>query len=199
MKEYADYIDDLTKIADDFIRRYEETAQDDGGDKLYEHLSSRIKSVESMQEKCNKIGVELTAYNALKVVHDAIGVRVICLFIDDIMKNVKKIREMDGITIVKEKDYISATKPNGYRSYHMLLEVESNVPDAAGNDPGRYFIEVQLRTIAMDTWAALEHELRYKKDIKNSAIIAEELKRCAGELASCDISMQTLKDMIRGS
>ena len=86
--------------------------------------------------------------------------------------------------MVKEKDYIKNVKKNGYRSYHMILKIEG------------YFVEVQLRTIAMDSWAALEHKVSYKHQLKNKELIQEELKRCADELASCDLSMQTIKTLI---
>ena len=88
--------------------------------------------------------------------------------------------------IIKEKDYIRRAKPNGYRSYHMILRTKAG-----------YFAEIQLRTISMDTWAALEHHLKYKKSVgSRAALIEEELKRCADELASTDLSMQTIRDMI---
>ncbi len=87
---------------------------------------------------------------------------------------------------MKEKDYIRRAKPNGYRSYHMILRTQSG-----------YYAEIQLRTISMDTWAALEHHLKYKKNLGGHVdLIVSELKRCADELASTDLSMQTIRDMI---
>lgn len=79
----------------------------------------------------------------------------------------------------------------------MILDVETDEPDVDGNTPGHYYVEIQLRTIAMDTWAALEHEMKYKKSIENQELIIQELRRCANELAACDVSMQTLKRIIR--
>ena len=91
------------------------------------------------------------------------------------------------IEIVSEKDYIRNVKPNGYRSLHLIVKKDG------------YYAEIQLRTISMDTWAALEHHIRYKKNIGgNTALIFEELKRCADELASTDVSMQTIRSMING-
>ena len=107
------------------------------------------------------------------------------------------IKALPGCTVVREKDYIKNAKPNGYRSYHMVLDVESPEADIDNNSPGHYYVEIQLRTIAMDTWAALEHELKYKKNISNPELITQELHRCANELAACDVSMQTLKQLIR--
>ena len=96
----------------------------------------------------------------------------------------------------EEIDYIKHAKPNGYRSYHLILAVKTDFPDVNGNTPGTYYVEIQLRTIAMDTWASLEHKIRYKKDIPSQELISSELKRCADELASCDLSMQTIRSLI---
>lgn len=98
--------------------------------------------------------------------------------------------------VVEEKDYILNVKPNGYRSYHMILEVITPFPDCDGNENGKYYIEIQLRTIAMDSWASLEHQMKYKKNITNHERITKELKRCADELASCDLNMQTIRKLI---
>ncbi|MCR5391048.1 MAG: GTP pyrophosphokinase family protein [Lachnospiraceae bacterium] len=200
MTVYGGFEERLNIVAAGFMDAFErqaEAEQDSFGNKPYDHLSMRIKSEESMLKKCEADGLQLTPHNALKVIHDSIGVRVVCLFPDDIKKNAELIRQMSGVTVIREKDYIREAKPNGYRSYHMIVEVPDDRADVDGNLPGRYFIEVQLRTIAMDTWAALEHELKYKQNIKNPELIAVELKRCADELAACDVSMQTIRDLIR--
>ena len=81
----------------------------------------------------------------------------------------------------------------------MILEIVTNFPDCEGNENGKYYIEVQLRTIAMDSWASLEHQMKYKKNIRNHERITKELKRCADELASCDLNMQTIKNLIEES
>ena len=198
---YSGYENKLRQIAisvTEKIRDYGNAFTEETGEKLYEHLSWRIKSEESMRKKCVSDGIPETAHSALKEIHDAIGIRIVCLFIDDIRRNVEKIRQLQGSRVVQEKDYIHVAKPNGYRSYHLILQVEDSGPDIDGNTPGTYFVEVQLRTIAMDTWAALEHEMKYKKDIRHPELISAELKRCADELAACDVSMQTIRDLIRG-
>ena len=141
--------------------------------------------------------LEETQKNALHTLTDAIGVRVVCLFVDDVYECVKRIREFPRVSVVTEKDYILDAKSNGYRSYHMIVDVTSDEEDVDGNVPGHYFAEIQLRTIAMDTWAALEHELKYKKNIVNQEMIIQELHRCANDLAACDVSMQTLRKIIR--
>ncbi len=151
-----------------------------------EHCLSRIKSEESMREKCRRKGLPETQESALEIIHDAIGLRIVCAFIDDIYTIRDMLNSFDDITIVNEKDYIKNVKPNGYRSYHMIIKT-----------PNGFYAEFQLRTISMDTWAALEHHLKYKKDVKtNQELIVSELKRCANELASTDLSMQTIRDMI---
>ncbi|WP_418969210.1 GTP pyrophosphokinase family protein [Alloscardovia omnicolens] len=169
------------------------------GYSLYEHINVRIKADDSMREKCERKGYSPTEHSALKEVRDAIGIRVVTGFIDDIQLVVDELRSMDGISIVEEKDYVFNAKPNGYRSYHVIASVndpDGTVPDCEGQIPGSYYVEVQIRTIAMDSWAALEHELKYKKGIKNQERIVAELKRCADELASCDMSMQTIRHLM---
>ena len=168
------------------------------GEKLFEHLACRIKSEESMAEKLEQLGLKADTWHALRAVDDSIGIRIVCLFIDDVYETAARIKEFPGCTIVQEKDYIRNAKPNGYRSYHMILDAETDQTDMEGRTPGLYRVEIQLRTIAMDTWAALEHELKYKKSIGNQDLIVQELHRCANELAACDVSMQTLKKIIRG-
>ena len=122
-----------------------------------------------------------------------------CGFVDDIYKIVEIIRNFDDCSIAVEKDYIQNAKPNGYRSYHLIVELSTDFPDCLGNERGSYFIEIQLRTIAQDSWASLEHQMKYKHDIKNPKRIVRELKRCADELASCDLTMQTIRNLIQES
>jgi GTP pyrophosphokinase len=149
-----------------------------------------------MREKCRRKGLPETAESALGKVKDAIGIRIVCSFVDDIFSIVEYIKGFEDCEIVKEKDYIRHAKPNGYRSYHIILAVKTPYEDVYGNIPGIYYVEMQIRTIAMDTWAALEHKMKYKKDIPNQELLVTELKRVADELASCDLSMQTIRDMI---
>ena len=151
-----------------------------------EHLLSRIKSDESMREKCRRKGLPETAESALTKIHDAIGIRIVCAFVDDVYAIRDRILTLPGVELFEEKDYIRHAKPNGYRSLHLILKLEAG-----------YFAEIQLRTISMDTWAALEHHLKYKKDVGGDVgLIVGELKRCAEELASTDLSMQTIRDSI---
>ncbi len=152
-----------------------------------EHLISRIKSEESMREKCRRKGFEETTESALTKIFDAVGIRVVCAFISDVYVIRDHLVQLPNCELVKEKDYIKRAKDNGYRSYHMILKVW-----------GAVYVEIQLRTISQDTWAALEHHLYYKKEkMVDDVLIEAELKRCADELASTDLSMQTIRDMIQ--
>jgi ppGpp synthetase/RelA/SpoT-type nucleotidyltranferase len=150
-----------------------------------------------MIEKCRRKGYPVNTYSALRKNRDSIGLRIVCNFIDDIYACIDLIDQMPDLTIVQRKDYITNSKPNGYRSYHLILDKTFDYPDPDGRQPGHYFVEIQLRTIAMDTWASLEHEIKYKHQISNPEMISQELKGVADELASCDISMQTIRQLVR--
>jgi len=186
---YGDHLEEMNEIMDDIIRRIDELrvemTRENGMDPV-EHCSSRIKSEESMREKCRRSGLPENEESALKLIHDAIGIRIVCAFLSDVYLIRDYLKAFSDLEIVEEKDYIRVAKPNGYRSLHMILRTQSG-----------YFAEIQLRTISMDTWAALEHHMKYKKTLKgNIALMESELKRCADELASTDISMQAIRDMI---
>ena len=122
-------------------------------------------------------------------VYDAVGVRAVCAFSEDVFRLANWLRTRDDIEIVQEKDYYGNPKPNGYRSYHLIVRVPVAQDEC-------YFSEIQLRTIADDFWAVLDHRLNYKKDIPHKQIIQEELKRCALEIASVDASMQAIRDLL---
>lgn len=201
MNLYGDYYPVMNDVMNRLVHLIQENSRRHEaahGIKLFEHLNCRIKSEQSMREKLLRQGLEATPHHALRAVTDSIGLRVVCLFIDDVYENAALFRSLPACLVVMEKDYIRNAKPNGYRSYHMILDVTTDTEDVDGCRPGHYYVEVQLRTIAMDTWAALEHELKYKRDVANPELIAQELRRCANELAACDVSMQTLRKTIRG-
>lgn len=179
------------------IEGYNEKYKEEAGEGIYEHLSARIKGEQSMREKCDRRGLPQTPYSALAELKDSIGLRIVTNFIDDIKENVQHIKSFPDCEVVEEKDYITTAKSNGYRSYHLIIMITVPWEDVRGNIPGKYYIEIQLRTIAMDTWASLEHQLKYKHTVSNQEMIVSELKRCADELASCDVSMQTIRDLIR--
>lgn len=175
------------------IRRYQKKMT--GWDPV-SSCTSRIKSPESMQEKLIRDGLEPTLQNALTKEHDAAGVRLICPMIDDVYRTARLIREIPGISILKEKDFITHPKPNGYRSYHMILKMPVRFLGAKAENDALPFLEVQIRTIAMDCWASIEHDLKYKHDIDNPELMQQELKRCSDQIASTDLSLSTLRDLI---
>ena len=156
-----------------WLRKLVDAYAKQAGETPVEHIRSRIKTAEGMQEKLHKKGFETTADSALANVSDIVGFRLVTHFVGEVY-------------------YIANPKPNGYRSYHVILECPFSEAES-----GTIRVEVQLRTIAMDCWASLEHEMKYKKHIDNVELIERELKRCAGEMASTDLTMQTLRDMIR--
>lgn len=194
---YKETLETVMQDLTDCLRRHNEECKEKTGEAAYEHLSCRIKSEESMREKCIRKGLPCTEKSALFDIHDAVGIRVVCCFLNDIYDIIEFLGSLPHCCIVQQKDYIRNAKPNGYRSCHLIVETETAAPDVLGRTPGRYFAEIQLRTIAMDSWASLEHQMKYKKNIRNPEMITRELKRCADELASCDLSMQTIRDLIR--
>ena len=149
-----------------------------------------------MREKCDRKGLPQTAQSALHDISRCHRHPHRLLFPRRYLPGHRFLKSQPDIRIVEEKDYIRNVKPNGYRSYHIILELQAPYEDVTGANPGRFYAEVQLRTIAMDSWASLEHQMKYKQDIKNPQLIVRELKRCADELASCDVSMQTIRNLI---
>ena len=200
MSIYGKYAEYLPKILDETLATIKKIGQDyqaKTGQKLYEHLEGRVKGEQSMTEKCERKGLPKTPEAALIENRDSIGIRIVCNFIDDIYACLDLLRQVDKFELFNEKDYITNAKPNGYRSYHLILKVKTPYEDVHGDTPGTYYVEIQLRTIAMDTWASLEHEMKYKHDIHDPERISKELKRVADELAACDVSLQTIRQLIK--
>ena len=189
---YGTHLDRMEEIVNNMQGRIcdlrEKILAEHGMDPV-EHYLARIKSDESMREKCRRNGLPENENSALNEIKDAIGLRIVCAFLDDVYTIRDYLVQMPDISVIQEKDYIRNAKPNGYRSYHMILRTHDG-----------YHIEIQLRTISMDTWAALEHHMKYKKNLVCDAeLISAELKRCADELASTDVSMQAIKNLIMES
>lgn len=174
----------------DMIRRYEVQL---GNRDPVASSQTRIKSAESMRQKLQRLAFPVTAESAMKNVFDAAGVHLVCPFIQDIDRTAELIRAIPCVQIQTEKDYIRSPKPNGYRSYHMILSMPLRF---LGNSQKTVWLEVQLRTIAMDCWANIEHQLKYKQNIPDQALLIQELKRCADEITSTDLSLQTIRDLI---
>ena len=195
--KFTETLLELKKRLELEILSWNEEAVREGKHKCFEHLTSRLKTEASMREKLKRRGLAETTENALYQMKDAIGLRIVTRFVDDIYRVKAKLAALPGVAIDEEKDYIQNVKPSGYRSLHLILRCEIETADLYGRIPGLFFAEVQIRTIAMDSWASLEHEMHYKREGEKRALIAAELKRCADDLASCDLSMQTIRNLIR--
>lgn len=195
MRYYGEYFNLLKKqesFLKEEIQKIIDTIAKEKKEVPVEHICSRIKSPASIQKKMEKRGLDAGILSAFSALSDLVGIRVVTHFVGDVYEIAGAIEKSEKWDVVRRKDYISAPKPNGYRSYHLILRIPLNhnvVPEIE--------VEVQLRTIAMDCWAALEHEMKYKRTIKNPELIVAELKRCADEMASTDLSMQTIRDTIR--
>ena len=153
-----------------------------------ETIKYRIKKPKSIAEKLMRNNLPITLDAVSNHLNDVAGVRVICSFIDDIYSVANMLTKQDDINLIAIKDYIKNPKPNGYRSYHMIIEIPVFFSDK--KQPVK--VEVQIRTIAMDFWASLEHHVKYKKDVKDAEEIAAQLKSCADVIAETDIRMQDI-------
>ncbi|MBQ7950326.1 MAG: GTP pyrophosphokinase family protein [Clostridia bacterium] len=157
-----------------------------------EMIKSRVKKPQSILEKLKRRGLELSIPSVLENLNDVAGIRVICSFVDDIYKVAEMFTRQDDVTLLQVKDYIKNPKPNGYRSYHMIVEIPVFFADR--KQPVK--VEVQLRTIAMDFWASLEHGMKYKKDMPEAEEVIAELKSCADIIAATDLRMQAINERI---
>ena len=159
-----------------------------------ESIRSRLKSFTSIQEKLGRRGYEPTAENIEQHLNDVAGIRVICSFVDDIYMLADCLSEQDDIKIIARKDYIKKPKPNGYRSLHLIVEI----PIFLQNEKRQMKVEVQLRTIAMEFWANLEHKIRYKKHLSENTEreIEQGLKECAEISAALDTKMYEIRNKI---
>ena len=151
---------------------------------------------QSVREKMARIGVPMTVENVERELSDVAGVRIICSFVDDIYKLADMLALQDDIYILKTKDYIKNPKPSGYRSLHLIVEI----PIFLAHEKRFMRVEVQLRTIAMDFWASLEHKLHYKKDIppEYAQDIARQLRECAKAVSDTDAQMLSIRRQIEG-
>ncbi len=174
----------------DLLKKYADESESKDGIAPIIYTCSRIKAPDNMLAKLKKRGLEETLDAALHQLYDGIGVRAVCAFAEDVYRLVHWLHNSSEIKIAEEKDYYANPKSNGYRSYHLLITVVA--------DPGTGFrAEIQVRTIANDFWATLEHRLKYKKNIPHEKVIQDELKRCAFEIASVDASMQAIRDIMK--
>jgi len=158
-----------------------------------EHLTSRIKSIQSIEKKMKRYGKDLTVPNIVKYINDMAGIRIICSFTSDIYRIADILKNQSDIRVLKIKDYIAQPKPNGYSSYHMLVAV----PIFLTNEKIETKVEIQIRTIAMDFWASLEHKIYYKHEGYATEKIRKELADCAEIVAYLDKRMMAINDELK--
>jgi len=159
-----------------------------------ESIKSRVKSLDSIIRKLEKRQLPLTLESAEENLRDIAGVRVVCSFVDDIYRVAENFLAQEDVTLIQRKDYIQNPKPSGYRSLHLVIKTPIYTEDGKKD----MFVEVQMRTIAMDFWSSLEHKLRYKKNLNPQIAeqLAKELEACAEESAKLDEKMLHIRDRI---
>ncbi|MBR6771385.1 MAG: GTP pyrophosphokinase family protein, partial [Lachnospiraceae bacterium] len=158
-----------------------------------EHIKSRIKTSESIVKKLKRNGYESTIGNMIQYVNDIAGIRVICSFTSDIYEIADMISNQSDIHIISVKDYIIRPKPSGYKSYHMLVTVPVYLSDRIMNTK----VEIQIRTVAMDFWATLEHKIHYKFEGNVPGHIKTELVECARMVSDLDERMRLLNEEVQ--
>jgi len=157
-----------------------------------EHIKARIKTPESIVKKLKRQGYESTIDNMVKYVNDMAGIRIICSFTSDIYRIADMISEQKDIRVIGVKDYITYPKASGYKSYHMIITVPVYLSDRIVDTK----VEIQIRTVAMDFWASLEHKIHYKFEGDAPQHIREELVECARMVSDLDAKMLSLNDEI---
>ena len=155
-------------------------------------ISTRLKRSESIMEKLTKNNFPISLDSIEQNIHDVAGIRVICAYIDDIYKIADALLKQDDVTLIERKDYIKNPKTNGYRSLHIIVSIPVFFEEKKKNMK----VEVQIRTIAMDFWASLEHQLKYKKDIDDEQDVIAELKACADVISETDEKMLNLRQRL---
>ena len=158
-----------------------------------EHITARIKSPESIAKKLRHQGRAITVENIVRYINDVAGIRLICSFTSDIYKLSELIRKQSDVKVLKVKDYIENPKPNGYTSYHMIVSVPIFLSDMTIDTK----VEIQIRTIAMDFWASLEHKMYYKFEGNAPENIRRELKECADLVGFLDRKMLAINEEIK--
>lgn len=155
-------------------------------------IKSRVKKPSSITEKLQRRGLPVSVQSVKENLDDVAGIRVICSFVDDIYTVANMLARQDDVDVLMVKDYIRSPKTNGYRSYHMIIQV----PIYFSNGKAKMRVEVQLRTLAMDFWASLDHQMKYKKNLEDADEIIDELTECAEMIAAADLRMQRIREKI---
>ena len=155
-------------------------------------IKSRLKRLDSIQETLHRKQLPFDVQTSETHIHDVAGVRVVCAFVEDVYLLAEALLKQDDVMLIEKKDYIANPKPNGYRSLHLIV----TVPIFLEHEKRVMQVEIQLRTIAMDFWASLEHQLRYKKDFVFTEEMAQELRDCAELSAQVDLRMDSLRERL---
>lgn len=174
----------LKILNEDFKTRYNRSP--------IEHIESRLKNPESLIKKMLRNNIPITLDSVQKNIFDIAGIRVVCSFVSDIYTIIKMIEDNEEFTIIKKKDYINNPKESGYRSYHMIVQLPIYLTTGKEN----VIVEIQIRTMAMDFWASLEHKIKYKYDGIIPNEVKQELVECANSIAETDAKMMKLNEMV---
>ena len=158
-------------------------------------IDTRLKRTSSIMEKMERNNITFSLENIEEHITDVAGIRVICSYLDDIYVIAKALTDQDDVTLITRKDYIANPKPNGYRSLHLII----SIPVFFSEQIKQLKVEVQIRTIAMDFWASLEHQLKYKQENPNSEEISVELKECSEIISDTDTRMLKIRKKIEES
>ena len=159
----------------------------------FQHIKTRVKTAESIVKKLKRYGYETSIENMVKYINDIAGVRLICSFTSDIYRLAEMIGNQSDLKVLSIKDYIKNPKESGYKSYHMLVSVPIFLSDSVVDTK----VEIQIRTIAMDFWASLEHKIYYKFEGNAPDYISRELRECAEMVSSLDDKMLSLNEAIQ--
>lgn len=157
-----------------------------------EYIKSRVKSPESIVKKLKRHGYESTISNMMEYINDIAGIRIVCSFTSDIYRMAEMIGKQNDLTIVSVKDYIKHPKKSGYKSYHMLVTIPIFMSDRVVDTK----VEIQIRTMAMDFWASLEHKIYYKFEGNAPGYISRDLRECSGIVSMLDAKMLSLNEAI---
>ena len=166
--------------------------QNSGKHNPIHHIESRVKTLASIIKKLDSMNLPISISSAKKSLRDIAGVRVVCCYVDDIFRIAELLLSQDDVSLIEEKNYILTPKANGYRSLHIVVDVPVYLSQ------GKVFVpvEIQIRTVAMDFWAALEHGIRYKNPADVPQVINDELRICADIIAATDDRMQGIFQQI---
>ena len=184
--------ENITGIMDANIRAIGKELSAESGREVIKTISSRLKSAESICHKLEKKGLDGNFKQAKENFSDIIGMRIVVMFLDDVYRVAELLKKTRGLTLLNEKDYIQEPKSNGYMSLHLIFQIETYHEMKMQTER----FEVQIRTMAMDCWSALGHQMVYKRDLEGINDLQEELRRYSQEIAAMDKRMLEIRTLI---